>query len=76
MRILSFLNRAHGISALLTACALIWPNLARTPLAHRHEHGTNWRRGAHRQTGTDRAADLAQGGKSSSASGADVNARR
>jgi branched-chain amino acid transport system substrate-binding protein len=30
MRILSFLGRAYGISALLTACALIWPNVAHT----------------------------------------------
>ena len=28
MRIFSFLGRAHGISALLIACALIWPNAA------------------------------------------------
>jgi branched-chain amino acid transport system substrate-binding protein len=30
MRILSFFVRAHGISALLTACALIWTNVAHT----------------------------------------------
>ena len=28
MRILSFSGRVHGISVLLTACALIWPNAA------------------------------------------------
>jgi hypothetical protein len=31
MRILSFLGPSHRISALQTACALIWPNV-RTPL--------------------------------------------
>jgi branched-chain amino acid transport system substrate-binding protein len=30
MRIFSFLGRAHGISALLIACALIWSNVAHT----------------------------------------------
>jgi branched-chain amino acid transport system substrate-binding protein len=30
MRIFSFLGRAHGISALLIACALIWSNAAHT----------------------------------------------
>jgi branched-chain amino acid transport system substrate-binding protein len=30
MRIFSFLGRAHGLSALLIACALIWSNVAHT----------------------------------------------